>query len=188
MKAILGRSFVVPLVVLLSFSSLTILNVKAQEELPTLKINLISPTNKTYNQNTILLNFSIQKQPYDNMDYTIDYTMQGENIQKQGTFFMGTPITNEMSFQKNFTELPDGTYTLTVSARYFDRITYVYADKQKVTFTINTKTPTPSPTPTSSPTPDNQQPLNAEVIIGVSIIITVLGAGIGFFLYLMKKN
>jgi hypothetical protein len=152
-EVILSRSFVVVLVVLLSFLSLAIFTVKAQEELPTLKIHLITPSNTTYNQNTILLNFSIQKLPQDNIDYTIDYTMQGENIQKQGTFFMGTPITNEMSFHKNFTELPDGTYTLTASAKYVNRIIWVYADKQTVNFTINTKTPTPSPTPTSTPMP-----------------------------------
>jgi len=141
MKTIANRILAVLLVILLIFSLLTIIIVKAQEELPTIKIDLISPTNTTYSQNTILLNFSIQKQSYDNMDYTIDYSMQGENFQKQGTFFMGTPITNELSFNKNFKELQDGTYALTVSAKYVDRIMWVYADRQIVTFTINTKTP-----------------------------------------------
>ena len=45
--------------------------------------------------------------------------------------------------------------------------------------------PTTTPTPSTSPTPT---PLELEAILGVSIIIAMLGAGIVFFLYLMKKN
>ena len=78
------------------------------------------------------------------MDYTIGYNIQGENTQNQGTIFMGTLAMNEMTFHKNFTELQDGTYTLTAFAKYMDRLTYVYADKQTVTVTIDTKTPKPN--------------------------------------------
>jgi hypothetical protein len=181
MKSIFSRGFSVMFVVLLSFSSLAVLNVKAQEQLPTLKINLISPTNTTYNQNSILLNFSIQKQSYDNMDYTIGYTMQGENTQQQGTFFMGTLSTNLMTFNKNFTEIPDGSYTLSVSAKYVDRIIWVNADKQTVTFTINTKTPTPSPSPTPTlprgrgpiPAPEQRPTLFEIAIITISLVAVV---------------
>jgi hypothetical protein len=184
MKSIPSRSLPVLLAILLSISALTIFNVKAQQ-VSTLKIHIISPSNTTYNQNTILLNFNIQKQPQENFLYTINYTIQGENTQKQGTFYLGTLSSNEMTFHKNFTELPDGTYNLTVFVRYVDRIIWVYADKQTVTFTINTKTPTPSPTPTSTPISESW---NTEAILGLSIIIIVLSAGIGLFLYHLKKN
>lgn len=117
MKTNLSRNLVAMIIVLLSISTLGILNVKAQTRISTLKINLISPSNTTYNQNTILLNFSIQKQPQDIMDYTISYTVQGENTQRQGTFFMGTLSLNQMTFHKNFAELPDGTYMLIASAK-----------------------------------------------------------------------
>lgn len=180
MKVKLCRSFVVLLVVLLSISTLAILNVKAQVQ-PSMKIHITSPSNTTYNQNTIQLNFSIQKQPQDNMDYTIDYTMQGENTQKQGTFYMGTPITNEMSFNKNFTELLDGTYTLTVSAKYFDRIMWVYADKQAVTFTIDTKAPTPSPTVSIDPEPFRFSSPNLIIAITITLLI-----GLGILAYFKK--
>jgi len=45
--------------------------------------------------------------------------------------------------------------------------------------------PTTTPTPLTSPTPT---PLELEAIVGASIMIVVLGAGIGLFIHLLKKK
>ena len=200
------------LVFLASFPSLTIFNVKANPRNippPTLKIQLTSPTNTTYNQNSILINFSIQKQPDDWNHYLTEYAIKAEKKNYTGTFpwmqqltgisqknFSGTFLLDKQltdisqkNFSKTITGIPDGIYSLTISARYDAGLIYLDSDKQKVTFTIDTKIPTPSPmsTPTSSPTPDNQQTLNTETITGIAIIVAVLGAGIGLIIYLLKK-
>ena len=180
-------SLTILLVISITLSTITVLNVKAQEELPTLRIHLISPSNTTHTQNTILLNFSIQKQPHDNIDYTIDYTMAGENTQKQGTFFMGTPITNEMSFYKNFTEMSDGNYTLTVSAKYMDSgfITYEYADRQTVTFSVDTQIPTPSFTPSPTPSPESESEFPTIQLLTLALTVII---GLGILAYSMKRR
>jgi hypothetical protein len=185
-------TIIIILVLLPSFSSLTILSVKARTyPTPTLKIQLTSPTNKTYTQNSILINFSIQKQPDDWNIYLIEYALEGEKKNYTGTFLDKQLIDiSQLNFTKTITGVPDGTYVLTVSARWDALLIYLDADKQTVTFTINTKISTPSPTPTSTntPTPDNQQTLNTETVIGTAILIVVLGAGIGLIIYLLKKH
>ena len=183
------------LLVLQSFPSLTISNVKANPRNippPTLKIQLTSPTNKTYNQHSILINFSIQKQAEDGNHYLIEYAIEGEKKNYSGTFVWMQQLTglSQKNFSKTITGIPDGTYLLTISARYDAGLYGAQADKKTVTFTIDTKIPTPSPTPTptSTPTPDNQQTLNTEAAIGIAIIVAVLVAGIGLFIYLLKKH
>ena len=181
------------LVILPIFSSLSVSNVKATQTYPTptLKIQLTSPTNKTYNQNLILINFSFQKQPDDGIYYRIGYAVEGEKANYSGTFLEKSLIgLSQLNFTKTITGIPDGTYLLTVSARWIGSgmMMYLDADKKTVTFTIDTKISTPSPTPTISPTPDNQQTLNTEAIIGIAIIIAVLGTGTGLFIYLIKKS
>ena len=101
--------------------------------------------------------------------------MQGENTQQQGTFFMGTLNSNQMRFHKNFTELPESTYTLTASAKYVDRIIWVYADKQTATFTINTKTPTPSTSPTPTPLPPIRFYNPYLILFGSTLLLIALG-------------
>ena len=49
-----------------------------------------------------------------------------------------------------------------------------------------TPTNTPEQTPTSSPEP--QQPIQLETIVGVAITVAVIGAGIGFLIYLIKRK
>ena len=183
------------LVILPIFSSLSVSNVKATQTYPTptLKIQLTSPTNKTYNQNLILINFSFQKQPDDGIYYRIGYAVEGEKANYSGTFLEKSLIgLSQLNFTKTITGIPDGTYLLTVSARWIGSgmMMYLDADKKTVTFTIDTKisTPSPTPTPAISPTPDNQQTLNTEAIIGIAIIVAVLGTGTGLFIYLIKKS
>ena len=186
-------TIIIILVFLTSLPSLTISNVKAIRDYPppSLKIQLTSPTNKTYTQNSILINFSIQKQPDDWNIYLIEYALEGEKKNYTGTFLDKQLIDiSQLNFTKTITGIPDGTYVLTVSARWDALLIYLDADKQTVTFTINTKisTPSPTPTPTSTPTPDNQQTLNTETNIGIAITIAVLGVGIGLISYLLKKH
>ena len=186
-------SIILVLVVLQSFSSLAISSVKAVRDYPppSLGIQLTSPSNKTYNQNSILINFSCQKQPDDWNHYLIEYAIEGEKANYSGTFLDKQLIDlSQLNFSKNITGIPDGTYSLTISARWLGSLMYLDADKQTVTFTIDTKisTPSPTPTPTISSTPDNQQTLTTEAIIGIAIIVAVLGAGIGLLVYLIKKH
>ena len=54
-------------------------------------------------------------------------------------------------------------------------------------FLLNAKTPEITFNYEIEPT-SSQTPIEIEAILGASIIIAVLGAGIGLFLYLMKKN
>jgi hypothetical protein len=145
MKFILSRSFAVLFVVLLTFSSLAIFNVKARTyPPPTLKIQLISPSNTTYNQHSILINLSCQKEPDDWNQYNIDYTIEGEKANYSGIFlYMQQPTSNQLNFSKKITGIPDSTYLLTISAKYLAVLYWDYADKQTVTFTIDTETPTP---------------------------------------------
>ena len=186
-------SIIIILVVLISFPSLAISSVKAVRDYPppSLKIQLTSPTNKTYTQNSILINFSIQKQPDDWNHYLIEYAIEGEKKNYSGTFLWMQQLTglSQKNFSKTITGIPDGTYLLTINARWDALLIWSHADKKTVTFTIDTKIPIPSPTPmpTSSPTPDNQQTLNTETITGIAIIVAVLGAGIGLIIYLLKK-
>ena len=196
-KSSLRKPFVLLIILLLVilpiFSSLSVSNVKATQTYPTptLKIQLTSPTNKTYNQNLILINFSFQKQPDDGINYRIGYAIEGEKANYSGTFLEKSLIgLSQLNFTKTITGIPDGTYLLTVSARWIGSgmMMYLDADKKTVTFTIDTKISTPSPTPTISPTPDNQQTLNTEAIIGIAIIVAVLGTGTGLFIYLIKKS
>jgi hypothetical protein len=51
-------------------------------------------------------------------------------------------------------------------------------------------TPTPSPTTTPTPTPSQepQQTDQPEIIIGAAIAAAVIGAGLGFLIYLIKRN
>ena len=181
-------------VILQSFPSLTISSVKAVRDYPpvSLKIQLTSPTNKTYTQNSILINFSIQKQPDDWNHYLIEYAIEGEKKNYSGTFLWMQQLTglSKKNFSKTITGIPDGTYALTITARWDALLIWSHADKKTVTFTIDTKisTPSPTPTPTSTPTPDNQQTLNTEATIGIAIIVAVLGGGIGLLIYLIKKK
>ena len=187
-------SIIIILVVLISFPSLAISSVKAVRDYPppSLKIQLTSPTNKTYTQNSILINFSIQKQPDDWSQYHIEYAIKGEKANYSGTFLYMRDLTglSQKNFSKTISGIPDGTYSLTISAQWLALLYWDIADKQTVTFTVDTKipTPTPTPTPTPIPTPDNQQTLNTEAITGIAITVAVLGAGIGLFTYLLKKH
>ena len=197
-------TIIIILVLLPSFSSLTILSVKARTyPTPSLKIQLTSPTNTTYTQNSILIKFSIQKQPDDWNIYLIEYTIEGEKANYSGTF-LDKELTglSQLNFSKTITGIPYGTYVLTISAKWLGVLMYFVSDRQTVTFTLDTKIPTASPTPTPTPnitptpnptstpttTPDNQQTLNTEAITGLAITIAVIGVGIGLIIYLLKKH
>ena len=193
MKSMSNRGFVILLVVLLSFPLTTISSVKAVRDYPppSLKIQLTSPSNKTYNQNSILINFSCQKQPDDWNIYLIEYAIEGEKKNYSGTF-LDKELTglSQLNFSKTITGIPDGTYVLTISAKWFGSLMYFNADKQTVAFTVDTKISTSSPTPTSTSTPtqDNQQTLNTETIIGIAITAAILGTVISLLTYLIKKK
>jgi len=181
-------------VILPSFSSLTLSDVKAVRDFPpaSLKLQLTSPINKTYNQNSILINFSFQKEPDDWNHYLIEYVIEGEKTDYTGTFVWMQQLTgiSQKNFSKTITGIPDGTYLLTLSARWMGTLIWYHADKKTVTFTIDTKisTPSPTPTPTISSTPHNQQALSTEAILGIVIIVAVLAVGLGLLFYLIKRK
>ena len=193
------RQLLVSLIILMLvmspfFSSLSILNVKATRDFPpvSLTLHLASPINTTYNQNSILINFSFQKQPDDWNHYLIEYAVDGERANYSGTFVWMQQLTglSEKNFTKTISGIPDGTYLLTISAKWMGVLMWYPADKETVTFTIDTKTPTPSPmpTPTISATPENQHTLNTQAIIGITIILAVLGVGLSLLVYLIKRK
>ena len=188
MNSILGRSFVVLLVILLSFSALAILKVKGQEELPALDIHVESPTSKTYSENTLLLNVSFYTHPEDQREYKIVYWITGENDNYSSKLFQGVisqsePIWNSLIL----TEIPDGEYTLLVSGEYATGRWWIYAYETELTnFAINVETSTPEPSyPT--PTPTSQPPplrfSDPTTIILATIIILVI---VGIFAYFKK--
>ena len=51
-----------------------------------------------------------------------------------------------------------------------------------------TQTPTSTPEQTPTPSPEPQQPIQLETIVGVAITVAVIGAGIGFLIYLIKRK
>ena len=52
----------------------------------------------------------------------------------------------------------------------------------------STPTPTVTPTPTSTPYHEPQQTEQLETIVGAIILVTVLGAGIGLLIYLIRRK
>jgi hypothetical protein len=76
-----------------------------------------------------------------------------------------------------------------------------WSETLTITVPISTQLPTITPSPTTSPTPtpeqtpattptpnpEPQQTIQTETIIGVAIIVTVLAAGLGLLIHLIKK-
>ena len=186
-KSALYKALILLPIFLIGLTLTPTFNVKAQEELPTLRIQIISPSNTTYNQNTILVNVSSQKQLHDNLKYTIGYILEGENTKIYGGLFQGTPSSSQIMFHSEMiTDLPDGTYLLWASADYLDGRWWIYSDEQTVTFTIDTKTPTPSPTPSPSPSPE--QALQFPSTLEITIVATAVLTGFGLFAILVKRR
>jgi len=73
--------------------------------------------------------------------------------------------------------------------RIFTGETSGWSNTQTLTFG-ESQTPTPSPatTPTPMSSPEPQQTLQLEAIAGVAIVALLLGAGLGFLLYLTKRK
>ena len=199
MKTILGRIFTVLLVISLSFTSLIILNVKANPLIfpdinqPT--INIQSPIQyQTYQANSIWLNFTVHK-PEDwinnsNLDnssnsqnqgqitfvtYSIDKKVIGNETNTRIEVY--DPITAinpqlNFSFSVNLNELSDGNHTVEVYAEgIFNKIPI------GVTSTTNHFTVyTPDPTPV-------RLYYTKTIILGTIIILILLG-----ILAYYKKN
>ena len=170
------KSFVIAIIVLLITSSITVLNVKAQS-LPTLKIHIESPTNKTYTENTILLNISFYTEPQDQKEYQISYWLTYGNISYptllyQGVIGQSQPIWESMQL----TELQDGNYSLRVSGEYVDGRWWIYAyDTPEINFTVNTQSPTPTTDPTPTPLPPIRFYNPYLILFGSTLLLIALG-------------
>ena len=148
-QRILCRSLVISLILLVSISSLTILNVNAQTndglgDLPTLKIQIESPTNKTYTQTSILLNVTFHTQPNETRNSYVVYTILDERAEfTDGVLFNGTlsqtqPIWRSVPIE----EIPDGNYTLRVTGFHIlNWRWWITSDKEYVDFIINSMPP-----------------------------------------------
>jgi hypothetical protein len=101
--------------------------------------------------------------------------------------------------EENLDNLSDGSHTLKVYSR--DANGAEMSGSRE--FTVDTPnepnpTPTPTPTPTSSSTPNPIDPTSTpyqepqqterEMIIGAAIAVAVIGAGLGFLIYLIKRK
>lgn len=147
-KSNLPRIFTILLVVLLSFTSLAILNVKAQtytEEGPsTLQINIESPENKIYNQNSILINVTFHTQPGETRDSYVAYSILDENAKyTSGLLYDGRLSKSEPIWRSTvIEEIPDGEYTLRVTGRHWIEPRGIQeADQDFVDFIINVNPP-----------------------------------------------
>jgi hypothetical protein len=81
--------------------------------------------------------------------------------------------------------LPAPTYDF-----YFEGTTSDWSGTQTTTIGgIQTPTPSPATTPTPPPTPYSEVQLTEqEIIIGVAAVAVVIGAGLGFLIYLIKRK
>ena len=148
MKTILSRNFVVLLVVLLSFSYLAIFNVKAQQytdqaDPTTLRIQIESPTNKTYKQNSILLNVSFYTHENEARRSYIAYTIFNETTEfTDGILFNGSLSQTQPIWQSTTIEkIPDGNYTLRVTGFHIVFRWLIHSDQEFVNFIINCMPP-----------------------------------------------
>jgi len=152
-------------------------------------VSIISPENKTYNTNDILLTVTAGAYPgVWGVSYSVD-----------GSTFRGIDSENYLGhgFEDSvwINNLFKGSHNITVEAVAPDSNSFVTAYSW-VYFTIakdletspspeQTSTPSPTPEPTSTP---YNQPTENEVILGVAVTIAVAVAGLGLLVYLIKRR
>jgi hypothetical protein len=175
------RSLVVLLVALLSSTSLVVLNVNAQQELPTLIIHIESPISKTYTENTILLNISYNTQVQDQREYKIVYWLTTENTENVTKLFQGIIGQTQPIFQSiQIKELQDDNYSLLVSGEYLDGRWWIYAyETDPINFTISTENS--KPTPSFNPEPFRFSSPNLIIASTITLLI-----GLGILAYIKK--
>jgi parallel beta-helix repeat protein len=128
----------------------------------------------------------------DNSDYNLYLEDTSSNVDVTNNWW-GTTNTNAISqsiydFEDDF-NLGTVTFTpfLTEPNPEAPAITYVPTPTPSPA-----ASPTPTPTSTSEqtppPSPEPQQPIQLETIVGVAITVAVIGAGIGFLIYLIKRK
>ena len=108
-----------------------------------------SPTNTTYNYNSLTLKVNFYANWFKAWDYSINYSLDGKTNQALSLEFYGQSGQTYVSVVSvPIFNLSEGTHHLTVYLQ-LATTTKTYYDSQTVVFTIANN----NPTPTSSPTP-----------------------------------
>ena len=180
-RRILFRSIFVTLILLLSISLLInpIYSASATIDGPsTLLINIESPVNKIYNQNSILINVTFHTQPGETRDSYVAYSIFNENVKYTSGLLYDGPLSKSEPIWRSelIEEITDGEYTLEVTGRHrIDPGGIQEADQDFVEFIIATESPSPTPTPTDTPTPE---PFPTTLVVASIATIAVIGLGI----------
>jgi len=172
------------LILLLSALAGTYVNpAKANPEpLPTLRVYIESPSNKTYSQDSILLNVTFHTQPNEYRDSKVYYTIKGENASYSGLLFQGLLKQSQPIWRNvTITEIPDGSYSLEVGAEHICDRWFFHSDESAVNFTIDTG----NPEPTATPEPQQEPFPTLWVVAAVAIVAT--GGAASAIYYFTKK-
>ncbi len=164
-------------------------------------VSIISPENKTYNTNSILLNITAGAFPGV---WFVEYSLDGAEYIEIAP---GHPLAHILTETVLVEQLPKGSHSIEVKASAMandeDGLVIAYS---KVYFSITKDletTPSPSPTANSSPSPEPIAPISptpfptdyagvglseAEIIIGLAIIVAIVIVCSGLLVYLIKRK
>jgi len=154
-------------------------------------VSVVSPENKTYDTNTILLNITAGAYPGV---WFLEYSLDGAEYME---IALGHPLAHILTESILIEQLPKGPHTIEVKASAMandeDGLVIAYS---KVYFTITKNLePTSEPTPTlpnfgpTSP-PSQETALTQEqlVALGLAATVAVLAVGLGLLVYLVKRK
>jgi hypothetical protein len=167
-------------------------------------ISIQSPQNRTYNAETIFLNFTVKKVDVSDT-YSYFYILDGQDIQSgvkieeiqlvgqetitNDTFFPYTEVT--LKGQAVLPKLPDGPHNLTVFigwVREDGMIFHANIDPFSTAayFSVDTTTPTPSPSPSPQQTETESEPFTVALATTAAVAVVVIG--LGLLIYFNKRN
>ena len=147
-------------------------------------VSILSPENKTYDTNNILLNITAGVYPGI---FFVGYFVDGGPLvhlapeKWDGHIFSQSIWLNGLS---------KGSHNILVEVGAPETPNNVIANYSQIYFTITKDLEaSPSPEPSSTPTPfARYQPSELEVIIAVAIIIAVFALGLGLLIHLTRKH
>lgn len=168
-----------------------------------LTVAVNSPQNKTYATSDIFVFISAADPEMEIGPESIAYSLDGASpviIRKEHVGLHGLDGNTTLS-------LPDGSHNIVgIAITWFGGTTHGNFSSPQVYFTVDTSSaspkpspspspspsPPPSPSPSPSPTPTTdegpQQMKQWTAALGVVITVTVVGAGLGLLIYLLKRK
>jgi hypothetical protein len=166
-------------------------------------IRVYSPSNTTYYENSILVNFTITKPDSWHQDNLTLVTIQQVSYQLDpGSGHIGFMNSTSNQFSAMLKEVPGGQHTLQIniltgSYYYPQRENWIFTEtyymntRLTINFTVDTgpfpiMSPSPSLSPSPSPLPNPSEPFPTTFVILTSVIIAVIG--ISLFVYFRKSH